>query len=252
MFVNWQNLFLAAATFASGVSALAGIPVVTKVTVPKLARTPLESKLVCLKGEIALALLTKVNYQTAAYSFCSSFISIPAATASVTVTETSFTPTTTTVPVTETETVTLPDATITTTVTAGAVAKRGYPYATPAVPFKSAIAAIKSDLISAGCSCIRTKIPLATSTSTLTATITQASPTIDAFSTITETTTTQTTTTVTVTLPGAPDASCNGAGICLNLQCDSPASKLMKYRRQADGQRTSRNDGSNTIGGAAT
>lgn len=97
MFVNSQNLFLAATTFASGVSALAGTPVVTKVTVPKLALTPLKSKLVCLKGEIALAVLTKVNYQTAAYSFCSSFISIPAVTASVTVTETSFTPTTTTV-----------------------------------------------------------------------------------------------------------------------------------------------------------
>ncbi|KAF3038731.1 hypothetical protein E8E11_005943 [Didymella keratinophila] len=110
-------------------------------------------------------------------------------------------------PVTETETVTLPDATVTTTVTAGAIAKRGYPYATPAVPFQSAIAAIRSDLISAGCSCIRTKIPLATSTSTLTAAITQASPTITAFSTVTETTTTQTTTTVTMILPGAPDAS---------------------------------------------
>ena len=177
------------------------------------------------------------------------------------------------------------------------------------MPFKSAIAAIKPDLISAGCSGIRTKIPLATSTSTLTATITQASPTITAFSTVTETTTTQTTTTVTVTLPGAPDASCNGAvcgtfrscsntvgdcscctaaesagfyaqdascsgparcttssdyagaqicavntccgaqGICLDLKCDNPARKLIKYRRQSSEKKTSRNDGSNTIGG---
>lgn len=97
MLVNSQNLFLTAATFISGAAALAGTPVVNKVTVPKLALSPLESKLVCLKGEIALAVLTKANYQTVAYSFCSSFISIPAVTASVTVTETSFTPTTTTV-----------------------------------------------------------------------------------------------------------------------------------------------------------
>lgn len=113
------------------------------------------------------------------------------------------------------ETVTLPDVTVTTTITAGAVAKRGGKYATPSVascvPFKSAIAAFKSGIISAGCSCIRNKIPLATSTATLTATITQASPTITAFSTITETTTAQTTTTTTVTLPGAPDPNCNGA-----------------------------------------
>ncbi|KAJ4382370.1 hypothetical protein N0V86_002705 [Didymella sp. IMI 355093] len=132
--------------------------------------------------------------------------------------KTSFTPTTTTVPVTETDTVTLPEATVITTITAGAVAKRGGSYATPAVPFKSAIAAIKFDLISAGCSCIRTNIPFATSTATLTTTITQVSPTITPFSTVTGTVTTQTTTTVTVTLPGAPDASCRG-GWLLRPRC---------------------------------
>lgn len=97
MFCNSQNLFLAAATFVSGVTALAGTPIVNEVTIPKLTLSPLESKLVCLKGEIALAVFTKASYQTAAYSFCSSFISVPAVTASVTVTETNFTPTTTTV-----------------------------------------------------------------------------------------------------------------------------------------------------------
>lgn len=49
----------------------------------------------------------------------------------------------------------------------------------------------------------------------------------------------------------AVNTCCGAQGICLNLQCDNPARKLIKYRRQADGQRTSRNDGSNTIGGAA-
>lgn len=97
MLFNSPNLIFAAAMFATEVTALAGTPVVNKVTVPKLALSPLESKLVCLKGEIALAVLTKVHYQTAAYSFCSSFISIPAATTSVTVTKTSVTATTTTV-----------------------------------------------------------------------------------------------------------------------------------------------------------
>ena len=97
MYISSQNLVLAAATLASGVPALKATPIVYKVTVPTLSLSPLESKLVCLKGEIALAILTKVNYQSSAYSFCSSFISIPPVTASVTTTLTSFTPTTTTV-----------------------------------------------------------------------------------------------------------------------------------------------------------
>lgn len=97
MFISSQNLMLAAATLASGVTALAATPVVNKVTIPTLSLSPLESKIVCLKGEIALAILTKVNYQSSAYSFCSSFISIPPVTSSVTTTATSFTPTTTTV-----------------------------------------------------------------------------------------------------------------------------------------------------------
>lgn len=69
-------------------SVLAGIPVVTKAAVPKLAWSPLESKHVCVEGEVALVVLTKVNYQTAANSFCSSFISIPDVTSGVTVTQT--------------------------------------------------------------------------------------------------------------------------------------------------------------------
>ncbi|KAL1607180.1 hypothetical protein SLS59_002884 [Nothophoma quercina] len=70
MYISSQNLVLAAATLASGVSALKATPIVYKVTVPTLSLSPLESKLVCLKGEIALAILTKVNYQSSAYSFC--------------------------------------------------------------------------------------------------------------------------------------------------------------------------------------
>ena len=97
MFFSSQNFVLAAATLASGVSALKAMPVVNKVTVPTLSLSPLESKIVCLKGEIALAVLTKVDYQSSAYSFCSSFISIPPVTSSVTTTLTSFTSTTTTV-----------------------------------------------------------------------------------------------------------------------------------------------------------
>lgn len=211
-------------------------------------------------------------------------------------------------PFTATVTETLPDITVTVTVTPGGVVKRGVAVPTPAVPFKSAILAIPSALVSAGCSCIRTKIPLATTITTLSETTTQASPTITALSTVFETTTVQTTSTVTVNLPGVPDPSCNGAvcgafrqcsgsdqacscytaaegagfcardascggparcasssdcsgsqicavntccgaqGICLDLQCNNPARRLMKDRRQTT-DRTSRNDGSNTIGG---
>ncbi|KAF1932636.1 uncharacterized protein M421DRAFT_89011 [Didymella exigua CBS 183.55] len=208
-------------------------------------------------GEIALAVLTKVNYQTAVYSFCGSFISISDATTSVTVTQTSFTPITTTV---------------------------------AWCPIRNSCCDLQTGNRSFQ---IRTKIPLATSTATLTATVTQASPTITAFSIVTETTTTQATTTITITLPGTLDASCNstvygafrscsnsvggcsytaaeGIGfcaqdvscsgpaswttssdcagaqicavdaccgaqdICMNLQCDDPARMLIKQRRQAD------------------
>ena len=97
MFVSSQIFLLAAVTLASGVPAFAATPEANKVTVPKLNLSPLESKIVCLKGKFALAVLTKANYQSSAYSFCSSFISIPPVTSSVTTTETSFTPTTTTV-----------------------------------------------------------------------------------------------------------------------------------------------------------
>ncbi|ORY19529.1 hypothetical protein BCR34DRAFT_582232 [Clohesyomyces aquaticus] len=98
MYLSVQALALAAAIllYVTATKPAVPTPSLPKISLPKLSLTPLETQLICLKGEIALGILNKIGLQGEAYSFCSSFISIPAATASVTLTEKSFTASTTT------------------------------------------------------------------------------------------------------------------------------------------------------------
>jgi hypothetical protein len=90
-------IILGGLLFAGGVSAAAVVtPAPKAATTPKLSLTPEQSKLVCLKGNLVLAVLNRGGYESQAYSFCSSYIKIPPVTSSVTTTQTSFVVTTTT------------------------------------------------------------------------------------------------------------------------------------------------------------
>ncbi|KAJ8114721.1 hypothetical protein OPT61_g3467 [Boeremia exigua] len=181
-----------------GGTAAAALAVVTPAAIPKLDLTPAQSRIVCIKGKIVLDLLNLGGYESQALSFCSSYIKIPPVTLTATTTLTNFIATTTTLSTTTTQTLTLPDFVVTVTQTQFPARVKRDAAASPAPAvaislsaWKSSIAVIAPVLVSAGCSCIQTKIPLATTTTTLTQSTTLASPTVTTIQTLTATFTPQ-------------------------------------------------------------
>ncbi|KAG9764960.1 hypothetical protein KCU73_g719, partial [Aureobasidium melanogenum] len=167
----------------------------------------------------ALTVFTDETYAPEANEFCSSYLDIPAATATVYATSTTYRVTNTTITLTSFSTITeqLPDTTVTdisTETDFETVTTTTYiPLVTPAkrdaapevatttaIPFASQVATISAPLLLAGCSCIQSRIPISTTTSTLQQQLTLAGPNMTATSTIQQLITTQAQDTITIEL----------------------------------------------------
>ncbi|KAH0175234.1 hypothetical protein KCU67_g334, partial [Aureobasidium melanogenum] len=165
----------------------------------------------------ALTVFTDETNASEANEFCSSYLEIPAATATVYATSTTYRVTNTTITLTSFSTITeqLPDTTVTdisTEIDFETVTTTTYiPLVTPAkrnaapgvatttaIPFASQVATISAPLLSAGCSCIQSRIPISTTTSTLQQQLTLAGPNMTATSTIQQLITTQAQDTITI------------------------------------------------------
>ncbi|KAG9520765.1 hypothetical protein KCV07_g4164, partial [Aureobasidium melanogenum] len=168
----------------------------------------------CSLDNPALDLFTDEAYVSEADAFCSSYLEIPAVTETAYSTFTAYrvTNVTTTLTLSSTVTEQLPDATITdvsTEIDVETVSATTTSYVdtnfnfeprdaaqvlptVAAMPFASRVATISAPLVSAGCSCIQSKIPISTTTSTLTQQLTLSGPNTTATSIVQELYTVQT------------------------------------------------------------